>query len=593
MNQSKSFGILHNMRLVLKALVIFILLNAWPSAIWSQLPNINLEKTELGFSELPPVYSFIEGKVIKKDHFNNNYNLLASEPDSKITINYDGSVGFTPQELDFLKDFIDGGANFKVGMLDCIEKVFGKAFYPITVNLQKTDLGKSKYDSQLQTIFLGTEVCNIGEVFKKIEILAHELIHAHSDVLMKPINCYEEGLAVAQTDLAGSLFCQYNGINGRVAEVFDGPPAGTRDYDLLNQEAASAANGFFWTTPDLVYRRVVNPSERYKLAGTAWWKIWRETVPGNILKDNPQTFGVGSFFVDFNKEYYQTFKSWVENGRRLIFDIDVLKLVKLQIKRILINDKGDTFIEGQDFDDWFDSQHILNILVDEGPKLFVSQYWQPTNAPSGLLWDVCSFGNIAYFFTDSQGNENPLDGKLKVEITSLALTDYGQSLTCQSRYSFWNSMSPKPTVWQEFEIENGQVARLSKTFIVQGFLDFNQLTRRGCRITLTASTADNVYVVKRDLFFPVKASIPSNSYLCYGVIDAPKFGTLKCERSSLAGIKQTIPINGDGTYATSFGPADILTFSYTTLDEVSGIESIEELTVITGTKEMIKNLVFR
>lgn len=579
------------MRLVLLALAFTMLFNIHPNEMFSCLPEPAHD--QLGFSEMPPVLSFVDGKIIKKNNNQVVLNSSVSEPDSKVTINYEGCVGFQPQELDYIKNFVEGGGPFSVGMLDCIEMVFGKAFFPITVNFHKTDAGKSRYDSQLQTIYLGTEVCNAGEIFKKIEILAHELIHAHSDVLMKPINCYEEGLAVAQTDLAGSLFCQFNGINGRVAEVFDGPPIGTRDYDLLNQEAASAANGFFWTTPDLAYRRAVNASERYKLAGTAWWKIWRETVPGNISAGNPETFGTGSFFVDFNKEYYQTFKSWVENGKRLVFDLDVLKLVKLQIRRILVKDKGDPFIEGQDFDDWFDSQHILNILVNEGPKLFISQYWQPTNAPSGLPWDVCGFANITYFYTDSLGNENPLNGTLKVEVSSLSLNDYGQSLSCQARHAFWYSLEPKPTVWQEFEIENGQVATMTKTASTSGSIDFSQISRRGCKITFTASTADDLYQVKKEMYFPVKAAIPSNSYLCYGVLDAPKFGMLKCERSSMQGVKQTIPINGDGTYATSFGPADILTFTYTTIDEASGIETTEEITVITGTREMIKNLVFR
>ena len=80
--------------------------------------------------------------------------------------------------------------------------------------------------------------------------------------------------------------------------------------------------------------------------------------------------------------------------------------------------------------------------------------------------------------------------------------------------------------------------------------------------------------------------------MCYGTIDAPKFGVLQCERSSMPGVRQTIPINGDGTYATSFGPADILTFYYTTVDDVGDVTT-EETTVSCGTKEMIKNLFFR
>lgn len=578
------------MRLFSLVVGFFILFNTIPTNISGGSSFEMVMDCQEQFADAPPVYSYVNGRVVKKNcQVSSTY---ALEPDSSIIINYDGSTGFAPDELQYIRNFIEGGGEFKVGMMKCIEMVFGKAFYGVTVNLVKTDSKDSKYDSQMQTVFLKSDVCRVGDLFSKIETLAHELIHAHSDILMKPMNCYEEGMTVAMTDLAGKLFCQFNGITGRVAEVFDGPPAGTRDYDLLNQEAVAATNGFFWTTSDLTYRRVVGVSERYKLAGTAWWKIWRETVPGNISIDDPNTYGSGSFFVDFNKEFYATFRPWVESGKRFVFDDDVLKLIKLQMKRVLTNDKGNAFIESQDFDEWYESQHIFNTGINEGSKLYVNQSWQPNLAPSGALWDACGFPQISYFYKDAQGNENLLDGKLKVEISSLGLTDYCQPLTCQSRFAFWNNGNVKPTTWQEFEIENGRISALSKSCSTLGALDFSQILRRGCKIVLTASTYDDLYEVKRELTFPIKIGVERNSYLCYGTIDAPKFGVLQCERSSMPGFRQTIPINGDGTYATSFGSADILTFYYTTVDDVGDVTT-QETTVSCGTKEMIKNLFFR
>lgn len=590
MNQPQSLGILINMRLLSLVAVFFLLFGVIPTNISGDSFSEKADDYQKQFVDAPPVYSYVDGKIVKK-----GCKVLSTqtlEPDSRIIINYDGSTGFAPDELEYIKNFIEGGGEFKVGMAKCIEMVFGKAFFGVTVNLVKTDSKDSKYDSQLQTVFLKPDACKVGDLFTKIETLAHELIHAHSDVLMKPMNCYEEGMTVAMTDLAGKLFCQFNGITGRAAEVFDGPPAGTRDYDLLNQEAAAATNGFFWTTPDLTYRRVVGASERYKLAGTVWWKIWRQTVPGNINVDDPNTYGPGTFFVDFNKEFYNTFRPWVDTGRRFVFDDDVIKLIKLQMKRVLTNDKGNSYIEGQDFDEWYESQHILNVGVNEGPKLYVNQSWQPTLAPSGGLWNACGFPQISYFYKDAQGNENLLNGKLKVEISSLAQIDYGQPLTCQSRFVFWNNGNDRPTAWQEYEIENGQIVALSKTSSTLGALDFSQILRRGCRIVLTASTFDDLYEVKRELFFPVKIGVERSSGLCYGTIDASKPGTLRCERSSFPEVKQVIPINGDGTYMVSFGPADIITFYYTTIDDL-GEETTEEITVVAGTKEMIKNLTFR
>lgn len=548
------------------------------------------------FADAQPVYSLIDGKIVKKNHSVFRLDAMSQEPDSRISVNYEECRGFTPEELEYIRCFVDGGGQFRVGMLECIEMVFGKAFFQISINIEKNRESKSYYDAQQQTVFLDSKIFEPEHkgrlLLNIIQTLAHELVHAHSDVLMKPVNCYEEGMAVAQTDLAGRLFCQFNEItNDPAAEVFDGPPFGTREYDLLNQEAAAATKGFFWTNQD--HSRVVDARERYTLAGTALWKIWRETVPGNISMDNRETYGPGTFFVDFNREFYKAFKLWLSPEKQFAYNDDIPKLVKIQMKNVLQNDKGNSSIEGQEFDDWYKSQHILNTSVNEGPKLFVNMTWQPTLAPCGSLWDACGFKQVYFFKKDSNGNEISLDGKLRVEITSLASQDYGQSLVNQSSFAFWKNNEQKVSTWQEFHVENGNVADFSKTSFLNGALDFSQLERKGCKIKMIATSHDGLYQAIRVVSFPAKLGIERNTYQCFGTIDAPEYGTLQCERSSLPGIWQTIPINGDGTYSTNFAPADILTFCYTTMDLYSNFVSTQKVSVITGTKEMVKNLIFR
>ena len=544
------------------------------------------------FADGPPVLEVKDGRIVK---LNDNCYIPNSdydEPTGVITIDYDHSVGFEPDELEYIKNFVEGSGEFRIGILKCIEMVFGKPYYTITITLVKANSATSFYDATRQTVTLQPRICRPGELFQKIETLAHELIHAHSHLLMKPMNCFEEGMVVAQTDLVGKLFCQINGIADRTAEVFDGPPVGVRNYDLLNQEAAAAADGFFWNSSTTT--RVVDPSTRYLLAGTAWWKIWRESVPGNISIDDPKTYGPGTFFVDFNKIYFKNYSHQIEQGNPIIFDKDTLTRVKSYIRVALENEKGNSNVEGMDFEDWWSKQYIFRTWVDEGPKLYVTQTWQPTILPSGempVLWDSCGFPQIAYFYKDYKGNEVPLNGKLTVTVTSLSVNDYGNPLTCQCRQAFWTNGST-PFAWSEFEIENGQVGGLVKSGMLSGSLDFTNLQRTGVVIIFTASTYSDGYKASRTVYFPVKMGLESTLNLCYGTVDTPAESRLFYERSSLPGTETEIPINGDGTYVVPFAPCDILTFRCKFVDEL-GEPQTYETTVCAGTQQLVKNLNFR
>lgn len=552
------------------------------------------------FADGPPVLEIKDGRIVKYVKNPDKPNVTDEDKGNEIVVQYEKCVGFEPEELEYIRNFIDGRGEFKVGILQCIEMVFGKPFFTVYLNLVKADSATSFYDASRQVITLQPRICRVGEVFPKIETLAHELIHAYSDKLMKPMNCFEEGMAVAQTDLVGKLFCQFNGITDRAAEVFDGPPVGVRNYDLLNQEAAAAADGFFWNSSTTT--RVVDPSIRYLLAGTAWWKIWRESVPGNISIDDPKTYGPGTFFVDFNQKYFARFNLQAQEGNPIVYDEDRLIQVKSIIKDVLNKEKsnsdiegeGNSNVEGLDFEDWWSKQYIFRTWVDEGPKLYVTQTWQPTILPSTempVLWDSCGFPQIAYYYKDFKGNEVPLSGKLTVTVTSLSVNDYGNPLNCQCRQAFWTNGST-PFAWSEFEIENGQVAGLVKSGMLSGSLDFSNLQRTGVAITFTATTYSNGYKASRTVYFPVKMGLQSTLNLCYGTVDAPGESRLFYERSSMPGTETEIPVNGDGTYVVPFAACDVLTFRCRFVDEF-GEPQTYETTVSAGTQQLVKNLNFR
>lgn len=521
--------------------------------------------------------------------------LIANEDDprdkNEITVDYDNSTGLSKEELDYLRDFIDGGNKYKVGIKTCIEMVFGKPFFPLTIKLIKRDASTSSYDATSQVITLQPRICVPDDLFPKLETLAHELIHAYSDVLMKPVNCYEEGLAVAQTDLACKLFCEINGVTGRCAEVFDGPPAGTRNYELLNQEAAAAADGFFWNSSTTT--RVVDPSIRYLLAGTVWWKIWRETVPGNITWTDERTYGKGTFFVDFNNLFCNTFKKYLDAGTTIVFDKDRQTQFKANIREVLRNDKGNATVEGIDFDEWWSKQYIMQTGIDEGPKLFVSQSYQSNGLPTlepGQKWQCSAFPQINYFYKDEKGSEIVLNGRLLVTLTSLS-SPRVEDPACLARNIFYNN-GDKPPIWSEFEINGGQVVSLVKTQKMSGMIDFSKLPRGGYRIDFLATAYDGTMPAKRTLYFANKLDLGDAMGLCFGTIEADRLGRLYCERSSMPDSRIEIPINGDGTYIASFAPVDVIRFTYETTDW-DGLPKVYEASVSAGSWLVVKNLVFK
>lgn len=508
-----------------------------------------------------------------------------------ITIDYDNSTGFSKEELDYLKDFIDGGNSFKVGIKTCIEMVFGKPFFSITIKLIKREASTSFYDAASQVVTLQPRICVPNDLFPKLETLAHELIHAYSDVLMKPVNCYEEGLAVAQTDLACRLFCEINGVTGRCAEVFDGPPAGTRNYELLNQEAAAAADGFFWNSSTTT--RVVDPSIRYLLAGTAWWKIWRETVPGNITWADERTYGSGTFFVDFNNLFFNTFIKYYNAGSTIVFDQDRQTQFKALIVQTLINDKQNSTVEGINFDEWWSRQYIMQTGIVEGPKLFVSQSYQSNGLPTlepGQKWQCSAFPQINYFYKDEKGSEIPLSGRLLVTLTSLS-NPRVEDPACLARDIFYNN-GDKPPIWSEFEINGGQVVSLVKTQKMSGMIDFSKLPRGGYRIDFLATAYDGTMPAKRTLYFANKLDLGDATGLCFGAIEADRPGRLYYSRSSMPEGRIEIPITGDGTYIASFAPVDVIRFTYETTDW-DGSPKVYEASVNAGSWLVVKNLVFR
>ena len=211
--------------------------------------------------------------------------------------------------------------------------------------------------------------------------MAQVMAQAFHGPLRTGYDAWEQGMARAAAVVAAQDLKSYNGTAIDPANGFFYAPG----YDLLNQPAL--ANNTF--SPATKSGQPLNITTlagmlvpRLQMSSTAWLKCYIENH---------------NFFAQFNAAYYTavTADSTVAN--------DTVRLRNIA-KSVLPT------IELQDFDAWFEQQHVLDTSVSQGAKLFA--YVQPT-FPSGTTAAGAAVF-IVYYQTTSVGDEKDLDGTAQI-----------------------------------------------------------------------------------------------------------------------------------------------------------------------------------
>lgn len=358
------------------------------------------------------------------------HDFISTNSKSEINFDFDRAQGFKPEEILYLKEFILGGGQFRVGMYDCVKMVFGSPFESFTIKMVKTTDPEKEpnFNPVTMTMTLTESVAKAGDLFTKLETVSHEIIHAFSGRYLKRFDNFEEGFAVSMTVLSGKMFCDLNSISGPIARTFSGIPVMLRDYEIYNQPAVSPPYGQFWRTP-----RIIDVGLRYHLAGVAWHKIWRETADQTISSWNSLTYNGDEFFAVFNallRNEIAVNPNIVQNSKENFL------VLKSLVGKALIEIKGNDKIEDENFDDWWAKQFILSYNPLPGAFLygvaplngdtpnFVYRPW-PNKASK------CFVRQLDFFKRTENGDEVATDGNLYVKITSLNWNNlyFGQDVT--------------------------------------------------------------------------------------------------------------------------------------------------------------------
>lgn len=357
-------------------------------------------------------------------------NKVSFDSNIEIVFDFDGAQGFKPEEIAYLKEFILGGGQFRIGMYDCVKMVFGPPFESFIIKMVKTTDPEKEpnFNPVTMTMTLTEPVVKAGDLFTKLETVSHEIIHAFSGRYLKRFDNFEEGFAVSMTVLSGKLFCDLNSISGPVARTFSGIPVMLRDYEIYNQSAISPPFGQFWRTP-----RIIDVGLRYHLAGVAWHKIWCETANQTISSWNPLTYNGDEFFAVFNvllRDEIAANPNIVQNSKENYL------ILKSLVGKALIEIKGNNTIEDEKLEDWWAKQFILS--YDPLPGAFLYGV-APLNGdtpnfvyrPWPNKMSRCFVRQLDFFKRTENGDEVATDGNLYVKISSLNWNNlyFGQDVT--------------------------------------------------------------------------------------------------------------------------------------------------------------------
>ncbi len=488
--------------IIVYIIVIFIIINVIGSAQINKLHNIYATNKIESKNYLP-----IDGPIEKI-----NASLISPTStclaDNELSFDFDNAQDYTQEEINAIRQIVMGEGPYKIGLYDCIKKVFGNPMFSTTIKFDKIKRidEPQHFNPNSNTISLSNDTADPNELFLKLQTLGHEIIHAFSDDLIKPFDNFEEGFAVAQTDLAAKLFCDGNGIKGTIAGVFNGAPHWTKEYNLYNNDALSPPLGEFWNK-----KGVINTSLRYQMAGVAAWKLWRETSNSLIALPDPNTYSNTTFFKEFNRLLFERVSS---NKTPIPHSKTSFNLLVEMSKEAIRNCTGSELVEGQPFDMWWKNQYIFSYDIKPGTYLYAVNPYDLLKRQSENYSCKLEFLNL--FERDSNGSEIELEGKLLAEIIALhnqgGIT-YNQDVTDLVSYLLPNEGLKKFNINKNISIFNFS----TNTLDGKSELLFDNLPKGGYKIILTGMHNNESKTATRILYFANKIDPVINS--CVGVIE--------------------------------------------------------------------------
>ncbi len=371
-------------------------------------------------------------------------------------------------EMPNIEFFVEGGGNgIVVGMEDCIADVFGSPFNSQSISFVRDNgpgVGVAAFyrtsipdgvggweaeihmptgygadpDDRPDWIDSGTGAV-IGQWQTsarngRLDTLTHEMIHAQYDQLNPYYHPWGEGMVEMQAILARRLWCQRNAYDpgdianygapwptaaekqlARRPHLMWGVPITLPNYENLNQPGIQSSGGLYYTSPTNLRSQELTWT-RYNLSASCWWKVWRETSPAIIDTSNALTYGVDTYFTDWNSRYYDY---WFMNGGGwgvLPAGIyDNISLYNQFTTEVLFNDidmGGESNVEEEDFETiWYGKQNILDVRTHTGAHVFVPS--GPSNPNGGLAYVAADVGNENFicdfgaYYSDDQGSFTP------------------------------------------------------------------------------------------------------------------------------------------------------------------------------------------
>jgi hypothetical protein len=213
--------------------------------------------------------------------------------------------------------------------------------------------------------------------------MAQTMAQAFHGPLRIAYDAWEIGMGRAAAVIAAQDIQMFNGTPLDPANGFFYAPA----YDLLNQPPL--ANNTF--TPPTKSNQAFNATTlsgmlipRIEMSSTAWLKCYIENH---------------NFFQQFNAAYYAAVTADATAAN------DVTRLRSFA-------KAADPTVELQDFDSWFEQQHVLDTSITPGAKLYA--FVQPTFPTTSAANDSGAAIFMVYYQTDSTGDETDLNGNIQV-----------------------------------------------------------------------------------------------------------------------------------------------------------------------------------
>lgn len=338
---------------------------------WSQ--RLSLSAEELQRLDALVVFTH-NGQALLPDLVNTQKNRATQAPSvtNELAFTFNSTNNpWTASELDSLRRWLSD-------FYPMAKAIYGDPAFNITVNVRKDPAAS----------FVGLYIPSFNEILirhstggnlrERIDVIAHEMLHAFHDDYLIGFQSYEEGLTrAAEVELFHQLPhypLHWNANHRNSYDMF---------YDGLNESAIASKSENFGGALTLL---------RYQMAGYAWAKAYLENR---------------RFFMDFNLAYYA--ETRLDPG----IPYNPAKLQALAHSVM-------PTIEQQTFAEWYERQHVLNMNTSFGYILYqrINQY------------------TIDYFHRDSTSGFESAQAGATVQ---WAVYDYKDSLL-ESGISITNSL---------------------------------------------------------------------------------------------------------------------------------------------------------